>query len=249
MTAVDRVRDLVVPLVADADLDLYDLDLAGGVLQVLVDKPGGADIGVISTLARAISRALDEHDPIDGTYALEVSTPGPRAPAAHPGPLRRGRRHHREGQDQARHRRRTPGRGHHRRRRRHLVTVQPADGRRAHRSRYEDIERARTTFEWGGAAEEEQERTEGHEQHRLRRGPGGAGAGQGDLGRHPARRARPTPSSRPTSACPAPTSTPGSPSTPTPSTSACSPRRSTRTASPTAPSSTSRPTTSAASPP
>ena len=88
MTTTDRVRDIVAPLVADADLDLYDLDLAGGVLQVLVDKPGGADIGVISTLARTISRALDEHDPIDGTYTLEVGLPGARTAAARAGPLR-----------------------------------------------------------------------------------------------------------------------------------------------------------------
>ena len=80
MTVADRVRDIVVPLVAEADLDLYDLDLAGGVLQVLVDKPGGVDIAEVSRLARAMSRALDEHDPIDGSYTLEVSTPGLERP-------------------------------------------------------------------------------------------------------------------------------------------------------------------------
>jgi ribosome maturation factor RimP len=150
MTAADRVRDIVAPLVAEADLDLYDLELAGGVLQVLVDKPGGADIGVISTLARSISRALDEHDPIDGTYTLEVGSPGLerplRAPAHYVGavgttvkvktkPGVEGDRRL-EGAisaaDDA------------------TVTVQPAEG--APRTlRYEDIERARTTFEWGVA--------------------------------------------------------------------------------------------------
>ena len=79
-TTVDRVRDLIAPLVADADLDLYDLDLAGGVLSVLVDAPGGADIDAISRLARAISRALDEQDPIQGSYALEVGSPGLERP-------------------------------------------------------------------------------------------------------------------------------------------------------------------------
>jgi ribosome maturation factor RimP len=150
MTAIERVRAIVAPLVADADLDLYDLDLAGGVLQVLVDKPGGADIGVISTLARSISRALDEHDPIDSAYTLEVGSPGLerplRAPAHFAGaigvtvkvktkPGVEGDRRL-EGAitaaDDA------------------MVTVQPAEG--APRTlRYEDIERARTTFEWGGA--------------------------------------------------------------------------------------------------
>ena len=75
-TTVDRVRELIAPLVADADLDLYDLDMAGGVLSVLVDAPGGADIDAISRLARTISRTLDEQDPIQGSYALEVGSPG-----------------------------------------------------------------------------------------------------------------------------------------------------------------------------
>ena len=30
----------------------------------------------ITPLTRAISRALDEHDPIDGRFTLEVSSPG-----------------------------------------------------------------------------------------------------------------------------------------------------------------------------
>ena len=154
MTTTDRVRDIVAPLVADADLDLYDLDLAGGVLQVLVDKPGGADIGVISTLARTISRALDEHDPIDGTYALEVELPGLERPLREPA-------HFAKAVGTTVKVKTKPGVEGDRRIEGVItasddtaVTVQPADG--AERTlRYEDIERARTTFEWGGAAEEE----------------------------------------------------------------------------------------------
>jgi ribosome maturation factor RimP len=157
MTAVDRVREIVAPLVADADLDLYDLELAGGVLQVLVDKPGGADIGVISTLARTISRALDEHDPIDGSYALEVSSPGLERPLRDPS--------HYTGAIGTTVKVKTkPGVDGERRVEGTItaadatsVTVQPADG--AERTlRYEDIERARTTFQWGGAAKQERKK-------------------------------------------------------------------------------------------
>lgn len=158
MTATDRVRDIVAPLVADADLDLYDLELAGGVLQVLVDKPGGADIGVISTLARSISRALDEHDPIDGSYALEVSSPGLERPLRAPA--------HYAGAIGATVKMKTkPGVDGERRIEGALtradatsVTVQPADGDER-TLRYEDIERARTTFQWGGAAKQERKRS------------------------------------------------------------------------------------------
>jgi ribosome maturation factor RimP len=80
MSTADRVQLLVTPLLDDAGLELYDLELAGGVLRILVDREGGPDIDAISRVARAISRALDEHDPIDGHYTLEVSTPGLERP-------------------------------------------------------------------------------------------------------------------------------------------------------------------------
>ena len=157
MTAADRVRDIVAPLVAEADLDLYDLEIAGGVLQVLVDKPGGADIGVISTLARTISRALDEHDPIDGSYALEVSSPGLERPLRDPS-------HYATAIGTTVKVKTKPGVDGERRVEGTItaadatsVTVQPADG--AERTlRYEDIERARTTFQWGGAAKQERKK-------------------------------------------------------------------------------------------
>ena len=156
-TTVERVRELVEPLVAEADLELYDLDLAGGILQVLVDAPGGADIDAISRLARAISRTLDEHDPIEGKYALEVGTPGLerplRTPAHYAGAVgttvKLKTRPGVEGD------RRVEGtitgaddQG---------VTVRAPDG--ADRTvPYDDIERARTTFEWGGATKPERKK-------------------------------------------------------------------------------------------
>jgi ribosome maturation factor RimP len=73
---VDRVRRLVEPILDELDLELFDLDYNGGILVVNLDRPGGADIDLIATATRAISRALDEHDPVPGRYTLEVSTPG-----------------------------------------------------------------------------------------------------------------------------------------------------------------------------
>ena len=84
MATADRVQILVEPILEAEGLELYDLELDGGVLRVLVDREGGADIGSISKVARALSRALDEHDPIDGRYTLEVSTPGLERPLRTP---------------------------------------------------------------------------------------------------------------------------------------------------------------------
>jgi ribosome maturation factor RimP len=76
MSTTERVRSLIEPLVADQGLDLYDLELNGGSLRVAVDQPGGVGMDAIAELTRAISRALDEHDPISGHFTLEVSSPG-----------------------------------------------------------------------------------------------------------------------------------------------------------------------------
>ncbi len=84
MSTNDRLRALIEPLVDDRDLDLYDLELSGGILQVLVSKPGGVDVDALSGLSRAISRTLDEHDPIPGRYVLEVSSPGLERPLRRP---------------------------------------------------------------------------------------------------------------------------------------------------------------------
>jgi ribosome maturation factor RimP len=89
MSTADRVHLLVAPHLEAAGLELYDLELAGGVLRILVDREGGADIDAISQVARAISRTLDEHDPIQGKYTLEVSTPGLERPLRTPDHFRR----------------------------------------------------------------------------------------------------------------------------------------------------------------
>src|SRR5690606_36006084 len=80
MSTTQRVEPLVTPVLDAAGLELYDLELAGGVLRVLVDREGGADLDAIAAVTRALSRARDEHDPIQGRYTLEVSTPGLERP-------------------------------------------------------------------------------------------------------------------------------------------------------------------------
>lgn len=76
MSVSERVRAVVEPVVAAADVELFDLEQAGPVLRVTIDRPGGVDVDVVASVTRALSRALDEHDPIAGQYTLEVSSPG-----------------------------------------------------------------------------------------------------------------------------------------------------------------------------
>jgi ribosome maturation factor RimP len=70
------VRELVEPLLTERELDLYGVEMAGPVLRVVVDRPGPLDLDVLGEATRAVSRALDEADPIAGHYTLEVTSPG-----------------------------------------------------------------------------------------------------------------------------------------------------------------------------
>lgn len=89
MAMIDRLRELVEPLCASLDLEIYDLDMNGGVFRVAVDKEGGVGLSDIAELTRQISRTLDEHDPISGRYTLEVSSPGLERPLRTPEHFRR----------------------------------------------------------------------------------------------------------------------------------------------------------------
>ena len=57
-------------------LELVDVERRASVLLVTVDRAGGVDLDALTAANRAVSRALDELDPIPGRYSLEVSSPG-----------------------------------------------------------------------------------------------------------------------------------------------------------------------------
>ena len=148
MSVTDRVLPLVTPLLEDAGLRLYDLELTDGVLHVLVDRDGGADIGTISQVARALTRALDEHSPIDGDYGLEVSTPGLERPLRTPA--------HFQGAIGAEVKVKTLPQVDGERRVEGTVTAADDDGCTVTSAdgsqrtlRFDEIERARTVFVWG----------------------------------------------------------------------------------------------------
>ncbi len=71
--------DLETPLrslLFDLGLDLYDLEMVKGTLNVVLTKQGGVDLEALTKANRAISEWLDVHDPIAGRFTLDVSSPG-----------------------------------------------------------------------------------------------------------------------------------------------------------------------------
>jgi ribosome maturation factor RimP len=76
----ERLWRVLEPYVAAEGIELDDLDVRGGgrhrLVQVVVDAPGGVDVDRVAELARGLSRVLDDTNPLDGSYTLEVGSPG-----------------------------------------------------------------------------------------------------------------------------------------------------------------------------
>jgi ribosome maturation factor RimP len=68
--------DALSPLLEAHGLDLVDVELHGAELTVFVDREGGVNLDELGDATRAVSAALDEIDPMPGRYTLSVSSPG-----------------------------------------------------------------------------------------------------------------------------------------------------------------------------
>ena len=151
METAERLRMLVVPLLEGTDAEIYDIEFTGGVLKITLDRVGGIDMGEIGRFTRAVSRMIDETDPISSAFTLEVSSPGLERPLRTPAHFARSvgelvivkARAGVEGE------RRLKGT---------LVSsdddglelaVEGAEAGQTQRLAFDEIERARTVFEWG----------------------------------------------------------------------------------------------------
>lgn len=145
MATTDRVAALVEPVIEARGAELYDVELAGATLRVLVEREGGIGLDVLEDISRDVSQALDDDDPMpDQRWYLEVSSPGLERPLRTPrhfqaavGSTIKVKTHGWVDGD-----RRIEG------------VLEDADldgftvdGRRL---TYDQVERARTVFEWGG---------------------------------------------------------------------------------------------------
>ena len=76
----DTVAALALPVVEGAGCTLWDVEYVKEAgewfLRVYIDKEGGVSIDDCQAVTDAIEPLLDETDPIEGSYCLEVSSAG-----------------------------------------------------------------------------------------------------------------------------------------------------------------------------
>ena len=72
--------ELVLPFVEAAGCSLWDVEYVREAgtwfLRVYIDAPDGVNIDQCEAVSRPLSDALDEADPIEGSYVLEVGSAG-----------------------------------------------------------------------------------------------------------------------------------------------------------------------------
>lgn len=80
-----RVRELLLPMLASRDLEVFDIEWGGTVLRVVLDRAEGT-VGIddCAAVSEFLSAALDAEDLIPGRYRLEVSSPGLDRPLRSP---------------------------------------------------------------------------------------------------------------------------------------------------------------------
>lgn len=84
----DVVAQLARPIVEEQGCSLWDVEYVreAGVwyLRLYIDKAGGVSINDCEAISRPVSDKLDEADPIEGSYVLEVSSAGADRPLKRP---------------------------------------------------------------------------------------------------------------------------------------------------------------------
>ena len=98
MTALpSHVQELADRVATGHGVEVLELALRGQgrgrVLSVIIDAEEPVEADVVEVVSKDLSRALDQDDPVAGSYTLEVSTPGLSRPLQTRRDFRRQRGH------------------------------------------------------------------------------------------------------------------------------------------------------------
>jgi ribosome maturation factor RimP len=79
-SATETVRNAAERVTSGRGYELVDVEVkrerGGHFVRLYVDKEGGIGLDELQSVSEEVSAILDAEDPIDGTYTLEVSSPG-----------------------------------------------------------------------------------------------------------------------------------------------------------------------------
>lgn len=79
-SVVETVKDLARPITDELGLDLWDVEFkkegSSYFLRIYIDRDEGVSINDCENVSRAIDPVLDEVDPIEQSYCLEVCSAG-----------------------------------------------------------------------------------------------------------------------------------------------------------------------------
>ena len=93
MKVTDQVTAFAQPVVESCGCSLWDVEYvregSERYLRLYIDKEGGVDILDCEAISRKLSDLLDEADPIDGSYTLEVGSAGAERALKRPGDFQR----------------------------------------------------------------------------------------------------------------------------------------------------------------
>lgn len=89
----ELTAELAAPAIAEQGCTLWDVEYVKEAgtwyLRILLDKEGGVDILDCEEISRKVSDLLDEADPIEGSYTLEVGSAGAERALKRPGDFQR----------------------------------------------------------------------------------------------------------------------------------------------------------------
>lgn len=148
MGTSERIAELVEPILLERGHELYDVEMTGATVRVLVDRQGGVALDDLEQISREVSAAIDDADPMPDRFYLEVSSPGLERPLRRPGHFASavGTKVKIKTNPSVEGDRRIDG----------VLSAADDSGiivdteSGPHRLAYDEIERARTVFEWGG---------------------------------------------------------------------------------------------------
>ena len=153
-TTPDALVEDLTPIVSGLGLTLHDVEITKALIRVTIHKDGGVSLEQLAEANRTISEHLDVHEPFEGRYTLEVSSPGVERKLRRPDHFSaaigetvsvkatsdattvQGRRVEGELLE-------ATGDG---------IEIAPDDGGETVTLHYDQIDKARTVFAWGGGA-------------------------------------------------------------------------------------------------